>query len=163
MDTESQANNLFPSQGKATQRSVLPTAVANAAFGQNFIQNSSTQIGGPISLSNGSSLTIMSIITANANPLIRLGALPFALVFFQGSLNTNNMIGVTITGNGYLLKGPFAMPNFSPHAMSTPKTYGGSDGSNLVFMTELYNATGSAQTIYYITNTRYIQPGGASS
>lgn len=165
MSNQTNSDNLF-GQGivqKPNSAVATPGSVKQTSLTSDFIKNSSVFVSGAISLTNGNSLVIQSIITSQTNPNLKLAAVPYSITFFQGSVATNNMIGVTITGSGYQLKGPQAMPFFTPNAKNLASTiYGGSTGANLVYVTELFNNTGSTQTIYYITNTRFIQSGGAA-
>lgn len=148
----------YQQQQRISLQKMYPANVGPPQLLAGIVQSSNATINGPYSVPNTSSLTIQSIIVAKKDPTIPLGAIPYCIAFFQGSLSTANIIGSGITGSGYVIKGPFAMPTFTPHA--TNNNYGGSDGNNLVFVTELYNATGSTQNIYYISNTKIIQSSG---
>lgn len=147
------------------QQSVNPTAIKPASVAQTTLVNTSTEFLGPISLGNNSALSIRTIVTNVANSSFRIGAVPFAICFFQGSLSTSAIIGDTVTAD-YVILGPMAVPEFSPHAQPTTApnggSAGGSDGNNLVFITQIINKTGGTQTIYVATNTRVLTPLGGS-
>lgn len=165
MIDQSNSNNLFGQGVVQKQNSAIttPGSIKQTSLTADFIKNSDVFVSGAISLTNGNSLVIQSIITSNTNPNLKLAGVPYSITFFQGSLATSNMIGITITGSGYQIKGPQALPVFTPNAQNLASTiYGGSTGANLVYVTELYNNTGSTQTIFYITNTRFIQSGGSA-
>ena len=160
LDSAIQNNN------RINQQNINPGAVKARALPTNIIQNSTTFISGAFSLSNGSALSIQSILTSDTNPDVPLAGVPYCIAFFEGSLGPTKIIGAGVSGSGYIITGPFAMPKFSPLAQNTSSSTinGGSDGNNLVFITQIYNNTGLTKTIYYATNTRFIQgaAGGAS-
>lgn len=145
---------------RVTQQRMYPTAVKPAHLAQLTLVNTPTQELGPFSVTNGNSLVLQSIIANGANPDFRMGGVPYCVAFFQTSLSTLNLIGGTITGTGYQIKGPMAMPGFSP--LASTGVLGGNDDNNLVYLTELVNNTGGTQTIYVITNTRVYTPLGGS-
>jgi len=144
---------------RVSQQRILPTAVKPAQLAQTTLVNTQGELLGPFSIANGSSLVLQSIITNTNDPNFRLGAVPYCIVYFQTTVATANIIGGAITGTGYSIKGPMAMPGFSPFA--TPGVLGGNDDNNLVFLTELVNSSGGGpQTIFAITNTRVYTPLG---
>ncbi len=153
---------LFPQRQRIRQQDITPATIKNSRLSSDIITSTQTTVNGPISLVTGTSVVVQSIIVGNPNPNLPIAAVPYCIVFFETTPDTNNMIGVTLTGSGYLIKGPFALPTFMPRASNNPITYGGSNGNNLVFITELFNNTGATKTIYYYTNTRYIQGSGGA-
>lgn len=141
------------------QQNIMPSAIKPSNVANIAIVNTASEILGPVSLNDGSGLSVKSILTNTVNENFRIGAIPPQIVFFEGSLNVNNIIGDGVTG--YTVNGPMAMPQFTPLAYSNPDgsiELGGSDGNNLVFLTELINNTGGTETIYVIVSTRVYSP-----
>lgn len=147
------------------QQNITPKEVDPASMSQTNILNTTTEFIGPVSLNNNSALSIRSIISNSANPLFRLGAVPFEICFFQTSLAIGSIIGDTVSAD-YVIIGPMAVPQFSPLAQPTTApggaSAGGSDGNNLVFITQIINYTGATKTIYAATSTRVLTPVGGS-
>lgn len=154
-------DNEFQSANRTSKRVLYPGIGTPRMLDQRVIGTTSVYVSDPISLPNLSTLTVISIIKSSLNTNIVLGAVPYEIVFLQGSLDTTNMIPGTSTVSGYSLFGPCAMPTFSPNAVTG--VVGGSDGDNLVYITSLYNNTGSTQTIYYISQTRVFTAGGVDT
>lgn len=149
---------------RVNQQRILPTAVKPASIAQINLTNSDASIVGPILLPNGGTLGITSVLTNQVNPNFRLGALPYAIAYFQDNLNAlTSIIGYNggVGSSGYNLYGPLAMPTFTPLATTT--TGGGNDGNNMIFISQLTNNTGGDKIIYVITNTRVITPLGGIS
>jgi len=161
-----QSNSNFFGQGIIQRGNPIkntPGSIRQTAFSSDFIKSTSVFISGANSVANGASLVVQSIVTSSTNPNLKLAGVPYQIVFLQTALDSADIIGGPISAAGYRINGPFCMPDFAPHAANSPSTvYGGSDGNNLVFLTELYNGTGSTKTIYYITNTRFVQSGGSA-
>ena len=147
---------------RINQQQVRPSAIKPASMAQTNMVNTQAEILGPFSIANNASLNLSSLITNTSNVNFRLGAVPYSIAFFQTSLSTSNVIGSGVTGT-YIINGPLAMPQFTPHAYkdTTGATViGGNDGNDLVFITELINKSGSTQTIYAIIDSRVFTPQG---
>lgn len=146
-------------QKKIDLQQTIPKSIKPSSLSRTNIANTQSEILGPFSLNDSSSLTITSIVVNETNPDFRLGAVPYNIVFFQTSLGTANIIGYGVTGD-YVINN-ISMPVFTPFA--TDEEIGGSDGNNLVFVTELINNSGMTQTIYAITGTRVFVPTGGQA
>lgn len=159
MDNDKTFTSFGRSYERASQRGIQPTAIKPAQTAVSVLVNTDTEILGPLSLNDGVSVTVTSIIR-NANPTYRIGGAPYCIAFFQTSLSTGNIIGSGVTA-GYSSMGPFPMPTFTPYA--TDDDLGGNDGDDLVYITSLTNNTGSTQVIYALTNTRVYTPTGGQA
>lgn len=157
---DKQFTHYAPPQRRQQQQNIAPSAIKPPQLAQASLFNSNSQTIGPVSLANNASLSVQSVIANERNPNFRLGGVPYAIAFFQTSLTIAHLIGANITGS-YTINGPLAMPVFTPYAAGS--TAGGSDGNNLVFITELINKSGSPQTIYVVTNTRVYMPIGGGA
>lgn len=147
---------------KRPKRRIMPQDVVSKAIGpralaQTTLVNTDVEIIGPIALSNGASLSLLSIIANTSNENFRLGASPYSIAFFQDALSATNLIGAGIMGD-YTINGPLSMPQFDPQ--SENGSLGGSDGNNLIFITELTNNSGGSQDIYIAVNCRIYSPIG---
>ena len=146
---------------RISQRQIQATAVKPSALSQNTLINTTAETLGPISLANGVSLSLTSLLFNAQNPNYRLGGVPYSIVFFEDNLNVNDIIGASVTG--YKINGPMAMPTFTPEAYvnsSGSNVLGGNNGNNLVYLTEITNNTGVTHDIYIVTNTRVYLPLG---
>lgn len=139
---------------RISQQSIVSKTIKPTQLSQQTLQNSSTEILGPLSVNTGDSISVISIVSNTVNPLFRIGTLPYAIAFFEGTLNVANIIGAG--PQGYVINGPMAMPQFTPYAEGA--SAGGNNGVNLVFVTELVNNTGMTKTIYVITDSRVYFP-----
>jgi hypothetical protein len=137
---------------RPNQRNILPTAVKNRQLSSKLITESTFQILGPVTFSNGAALNITSTIVATDNPLIRVGAVPYMIAFAEGTSPTS-LVFIPFqlpTATDYLIFGPMTMPVF------TGTNFDGSSESNLVIKTTLVNVSGGNKTVMVLLQGRYI-------
>ena len=145
------------------QQNIKSKAIKPFTVSQINLVNTQADLQGPFTVNNGSSLSILSIIKNTVNEAFRVGVLPYNIIFFEGtpsinvSTGVNNVIGYGVTGD-YTINGPMGMPQFIPYAI--PTRIGGNTGQNVVVLTELINNSGGAEDIYFISDSRVLNPYG---
>jgi hypothetical protein len=159
-DNLNQTSSIVATTQKSGVTDIKPNSIQPNMLSSHLIKNTTTLMNGPTSLTNGSGMTVTSVVSSDVGPNIEIASVGYSIAFFVGSIAAGNVIGYTVIGN-YNIQGPFLMPPFSPEYSSVQE--GGSDGNNLIYNTTIINNTGSTKSIYWITSQRYIQPGGTAS
>ncbi len=141
---------------RPNQRNILPTAIKNRQLANTFIEQTNPEVLGPVSLPNGSRLTITSTISAAVDPSVRIGSVPYMIVFGEGtSLASLLIIPFDSAVADYTVYPSLPMPSF------TGSTFSGSTNSTLVVKTVLANVSGGSKNIMVIVHGRYILSSGS--
>lgn len=141
---------------RPNQRNILPTAIKNRQLANTFIDQTNPEVLGPISLPSGSKLTVTSIIQAIVDPTTRIGAVPYMLIFGEGTATSSLLlIPFDSAVADYVLYPSIPLPSF------TGSTFDGSTNSNLVYKSVLANVSAGAKNIMVIVHGRYILSSGS--
>jgi hypothetical protein len=168
--------------GRMTTRGYYPDSIKSFGLSERTIRQASVDVESVTGLANSSRWTIRTILKAeNPSGEVIVGAVPYQIMYFLGSLSTSNIIphqaasvasysniavGNPVTGTTTIYTERFPIhttyaPTFQPYA-DDDTFYGGSNGKNLVIYNSITNLSGSSQDFFAIIQTRAFIPTAAS-
>ena len=142
---------------RVSQRAVLPTAIKRRQLSSTFIDETTAEVLGPFSVNDAAQLKITSTISAKVGTNVKIGAVPYMILFGVGTtLASLSFIPFDTAVADFTLNSGMAMP-----AITGATSVTGTTDTELSIMSLLVNTSGITKNIMVIVHGRYISGSGA--